>query len=63
MKMVNFFLQMFTQVKPCTSNIKGKVIDKVTQKPLAFATVMLFNKFDKNDIREKITDKDGNFIF
>lgn len=63
MKIIYFFLQMFTQVKPFTSTIKGKVTDKDTQKPLAFATVMLFNKFNKYDIRKKITDKDGNFVF
>ncbi len=42
--------------------IKGRVIDEVTKKPVEFANVILFNQEKKIQIGGVVTDKEGRFI-
>lgn len=56
--LVFFLQQVFSQVAPKTSNIKGTVIEESTGKPLTGVNILI-----KSSKMATISDGEGNFIF
>lgn len=65
MLLLTFSFLSFAQQAPVTKKVKvsGKVIDKVTNQPLEYATVTFQNPQKPSDIAGGITDAKGEFSF
>ena len=59
----SLFCYAWTQTNKSLINLKGIVVDTVTQKPLAYATLVLLNAKTKAPIKNFLSKDDGSFEF
>jgi Predicted outer membrane protein len=62
-----FFLMLLVTIHPLFAqqskiNITGTVVDKTSQQPIEFVTVVLLDKKDSSTLKGTITDKKGKFM-
>lgn len=57
-----FFIINPLFAQPGKTNITGTIVDKTSQQPIEFVTVMLLTKKDSATLKGTITDKNGKFI-
>jgi hypothetical protein len=53
----------WTQTNKPLRNLKGIVVDSITQKPLAYATLVLQNSKNKTAVKNFLSKEDGSFEF
>ncbi|MDX2195826.1 MAG: TonB-dependent receptor [Cytophagales bacterium] len=64
MKIISIFLICFASSQVFSqSQIKGKITDTLSSKPLEYAIVSIFNTSDDKLVNGKLTDSTGTFVF
>jgi Outer membrane protein beta-barrel family/CarboxypepD_reg-like domain len=58
-----FFCHAWAQTTQPLMNMRGMVVDSVTQKPLAYATLVLQNSKTKSPVKNFLSKDDGSFEF